>query len=144
MKPLSTNSSVRIARFAGDRLWRGPLGGFLSRQQHEGVMGARTQEETAEIEAADWHRRLGTRVISSQAIHDFFAWRSDPVRAEAYRRVEADWEAARRIPTDAVPNLSSQRRTKLQPAAIAALATAFVGGVIAAHVAHRIGSRAGA
>lgn len=104
-------------------------------------MEARTQAETAEIEAADWHRRLGTRSISTQAIHDFFAWRSDPVRADAYRRIEADWEAARRIPTAAVEHLSSQRRTNLWPAAIAALATAFVGGVIAAHVAHRIGSR---
>ena len=107
-------------------------------------MAARSKAEAAEIEAADWHRRLGARSISTQTIHDFFAWRSDPVRAEAYGRIEADWEAARRTPTDAAPHLTAQRRTKLRPTAVVALATAFVGGVIAAHVAHRIGSRAGA
>jgi len=104
-------------------------------------MGARTQGETAEIEAADWHRRLGTRSISTQAIHDFFAWRSDPVRAEAYRRIEADLDAARQTGTDAAPLQLTHSRAKLRPATIAALATAFVGGVIAARIADRIRSR---
>ncbi|MNU27023.1 fec operon regulator FecR [compost metagenome] len=46
---------------------------------------------TADIEAADWHGRLGGRDVDASMIEAFFAWRQSPENAEAYRRVEAVW-----------------------------------------------------
>lgn len=45
----------------------------------------------ADAEAAAWHTRLGSRSITTAAIHEFYAWREDSINAEAYRKVEAFW-----------------------------------------------------
>lgn len=56
--------------------------------------------ETSETEAAAWHARLGARSVSTQTIEEFFAWRTVPANAEAYRRVEQVWGAAGRLEKD--------------------------------------------
>ena len=50
--------------------------------------------ETAELEAAAWHGRLGQPRVTTQTIEDFFAWREKPGNADAYRRVELAWKQA--------------------------------------------------
>ncbi|MEG1029854.1 MAG: FecR domain-containing protein, partial [Brevundimonas sp.] len=45
----------------------------------------------ADIEAAEWHGRLGARNVDARTIEDFFNWRQSPENAEAYRRVETVW-----------------------------------------------------
>ena len=56
--------------------------------------------ETSETEAAAWHARLGARSVSTQTIEEFFAWRTVPANADAYRRVEQVWGAAGRLDKD--------------------------------------------
>ncbi|MDP3406310.1 MAG: FecR domain-containing protein [Brevundimonas sp.] len=56
--------------------------------------------EAAEKEAAVWHARLGTTVVASQTIEDFFEWRSRPGNADAYRRVEQVWNQGRGLGAD--------------------------------------------
>lgn len=53
--------------------------------------------EAAEEEAAAWHARLGTTVVATQTIEDFFEWRSKPGNADAYRRVERVWKEGARL-----------------------------------------------
>lgn len=55
---------------------------------------------TAETEAAAWHARLGARTVSTETIEEFFAWRSEPVNAEAYRRVEKIWAGTGKLAGD--------------------------------------------
>lgn len=50
--------------------------------------------EKAELEAARWHARLGESRVSTDTVTAFFAWRKDPVNAEAYQRVEQAWSTA--------------------------------------------------
>lgn len=50
---------------------------------------ARTR--AAEVEAAEWHARLGGPSVDAATIEAFFVWRRSPGNAEAYRRVEAVW-----------------------------------------------------
>jgi transmembrane sensor len=50
--------------------------------------------ETAEREAARWHARLGESRVNADTVTQFFAWRKDPVNADAYRRVEQAWSQA--------------------------------------------------
>lgn len=56
--------------------------------------------EAAEREAADWHARLGTAVVATKTIEDFFEWRSRPGNADAYRRVEQVWTQGRGLGSD--------------------------------------------
>lgn len=56
--------------------------------------------EAAETEAAEWHARLGTTVVATQTIEDFFDWRARPGNAEAYRRVEQVWNDSRGLGAD--------------------------------------------
>lgn len=56
--------------------------------------------ETAEVEAAAWHARLGTTSIEAGAIDDFFEWRSQPGNADAYRRVDQVWRESQRLGSD--------------------------------------------
>jgi len=56
--------------------------------------------EAAEKEAADWHARLGTTVVATKTIEDFFEWRSRPGNADAYRRVELVWKQGRGLGAD--------------------------------------------
>lgn len=59
-----------------------------------------TRVATADTEAAAWHARLGVRSVSTQTIDEFFAWRSQPANAEAYRRVEKVWAATGKLSND--------------------------------------------
>lgn len=59
-----------------------------------------TRVVTADTEAAAWHARLGVRSVSTQTIEEFFAWRSEPANAEAYRRVEKVWAATGKLSGD--------------------------------------------
>lgn len=56
-----------------------------------------TRVATADTEAATWHARLGARSVSTETLEEFFAWRSVPANAEAYRRVETVWAASGRL-----------------------------------------------
>lgn len=58
--------------------------------------------DAAETEAAAWHARLGARNVSTATIEEFFAWRSAPANAEAYRRVEKVWADAGSLADDPV------------------------------------------
>lgn len=57
--------------------------------------------QSAEKEAAVWHARLGAPNVTAEAIEDFFAWRSRPENADAYRRVEQVWGAGDILAKDA-------------------------------------------
>lgn len=59
-----------------------------------------TRVAAAEREAAEWHARLGVRSVSTETLEEFFAWRSDPANADAYRRVEKVWSASGRLSGD--------------------------------------------
>lgn len=59
-----------------------------------------TRVAAADMEAAAWHDRLGARSVSTKTIEEFFAWRSVPANAEAYRRVEQVWAASGRLGGD--------------------------------------------
>lgn len=56
------------------------------------MTGPTRQVETAELEAAAWHARLGAPEVDGTTIKEFFAWRAAPANAEAYRRVESVWK----------------------------------------------------
>lgn len=56
--------------------------------------------ERAEREAADWFTRLGSKVIPTKAIEDFYAWRRDPLNDASYRRVEEVWSKTSRLQGD--------------------------------------------
>lgn len=76
--------------------------------------------ETSETEAAAWHARLGARSVSTQTIEEFFAWRTVPANADAYRRVEQVWGAAGRLDKDpaiakALDEALSRRKSAPQP-----------------------------
>lgn len=59
-----------------------------------------TRVAAADREAAEWHARLGVRNVTTRTLEAFFAWRSDPANAEAYRRVEKVWAASGRLSGD--------------------------------------------
>lgn len=65
------------------------------------MAGPNTRVATADLEAAAWHDRLGSRSVSTSTLEEFFAWRSVEANAEAYRRVEAVWAASGRLGGDA-------------------------------------------
>jgi transmembrane sensor len=46
---------------------------------------------SVDTQAAEWHARLGERVVATKTIEDFFAWHQEPAHAEAYRRVQQIW-----------------------------------------------------
>lgn len=76
--------------------------------------------EASETEAAAWHARLGARSVSTQTIEEFFAWRSEPANADAYRRVEQVWGAAGKLEKDpaiakALDEALSRRKSAPQP-----------------------------
>ena len=56
--------------------------------------------ERAEREAADWFTRLGSKVIPTKAIEDFYAWRRDPLNNSSYLRVEEVWSKTSRLQGD--------------------------------------------
>jgi len=55
------------------------------------MAGPKARMGAAEIEAAEWHGRLGGRNVDARTIEEFFSWRQSPENAEAYRRVETVW-----------------------------------------------------
>lgn len=99
------------------------------------MTGPNTRVETAELEAAAWHARLGEPRVSTQTIEDFFAWRSRPENADAYRRVEAAWTESGRLAASsqiqaaldaAMSSGTERKRTRLLPPALFALAAGLV------------------
>lgn len=99
------------------------------------MTGPNTRVETAELEAAAWHARLGEPRVSTQTIEDFFAWRSRPENADAYRRVETAWTESGRLAAspqiqaalDAALSSSPERkRSRSLPPALFALAAGLV------------------
>ena len=64
------------------------------------MTGPKIRVEKAETEAAAWHARLGATPVSAETIEQFFAWRQDPVHAEAYRRVHKAWTDTGKLVAD--------------------------------------------
>lgn len=64
------------------------------------MAGPNARVETADLEAADWHQRLGARRVSTDTLDAFFAWRAAPANAEAYARVERVWAASGALAQD--------------------------------------------
>lgn len=102
------------------------------------MTGPKVRVETAEREAAAWHNRLGEPSVSTQTIHDFYAWRQTPENADAYRRVEAVWAEAGRMRADADLQRATQaaltRRTSASwrwwgMGAVAVITAVLVAGV---------------
>ncbi|RZJ00727.1 MAG: DUF4880 domain-containing protein [Brevundimonas sp.] len=105
------------------------------------MTGPTRRVEPAEIEAAEWHARLGSPRVSADTIEAFFAWRQAPANAEAYRRVEQAWTSTGKLAGDpeiegalaAAMTRKADRRGGLPPVwiglagATAALAVAFGG-----------------
>jgi len=78
-------------------------------------MSRHSRATPAEIEAAEWHARLGDRSVTTKMIEDFFAWRAKPENADAYRRVQTAWKESGKIAdspiiTDAVRTAMSRRK----------------------------------
>ncbi|WP_029416648.1 FecR family protein [Brevundimonas bacteroides] len=65
------------------------------------MSGDKARMEAAEREAAQWHQTLSAPSVSEEALERFFAWRADPVNADAYRRVETVWAATGALAGDA-------------------------------------------
>lgn len=55
------------------------------------MAGPKARVETADLEAAAWHARLGARRVSTESLEEFFVWRAEPRNADAWRRVESVW-----------------------------------------------------
>jgi len=64
------------------------------------MAGPSVRVEAAEEEAAAWHARLGSTVVATQTIEDFFAWRAKPGNADAYERVERVWRQSQGLGAD--------------------------------------------
>lgn len=64
------------------------------------MAGPKARMGAADIEAAEWHGRLGARNVDARTIEEFFTWRQSPVNAEAYRRVETVWTGTGRLASD--------------------------------------------
>lgn len=64
------------------------------------MAGPKARMSAADIEAAEWHGRLGGRNVDARMIEDFFTWRQSPANAEAYRRVETVWSGAGKLAAD--------------------------------------------
>lgn len=99
------------------------------------MTGPNTRVETAELEAAAWHARLGEPRVSTQTIEDFFAWRSKPENADAYRRVEAAWTESGRLAASpqiqaaldaALSSGPEHKRARSLPPSLLALAAGLV------------------
>ena len=98
--------------------------------------------ETAEMEAAEWHARLGTTVVATRTIDDFYTWREVPENADAYRRVEKVWKESAGLAGDpaiarALDAASERGRRRRQardgwPGAAGAVAAGLVLAVAAA------------
>lgn len=61
------------------------------------MSGPKTRVETSELEAAEWHARLGAPSVTTETIEAFFSWQSVPENADAYRRVEQVWGDSARL-----------------------------------------------
>jgi len=93
-------------------------------------------------EAAAWFTRLKQPSISEATVEEFFAWRGEPVNAEAYAEVVARWRQADRVRND--PELVALteaalrketvpvrlRRLLRRPVLPLGLATLALGGVL--------------
>lgn len=65
-------------------------------------MTDRTEDlERAKREAADWAARLNKRVVDSQTLEQFFAWRREPENSEAYEGLDAVWARTAKLAGDA-------------------------------------------
>ncbi len=64
------------------------------------MAGPKARMSAADIEAAEWHGRLGGRNVDARMIEDFFTWRQSPENAEAYRRVETVWSGTGKLAAD--------------------------------------------
>jgi transmembrane sensor len=53
-----------------------------------------TERSRADSEAARWFARLNRPAVTTGALREFRDWRSDPLNAEAYARVDATWRQA--------------------------------------------------
>lgn len=100
--------------------------------------------QTADREAAAWHARLGAPSVSTETIEAFFAWRSRPGNADAYRRVDRVWAAAgeaadhpdmRRALDEAMRRRGADRKPRRSTFGLAAAGLAAVGAALALAVA---------
>lgn len=75
---------------------------------------------TADREAAEWFARLGAKSVSTDTIHEFFAWRATPENAAAYKRMEGHWERMGRLrgDTEIDAMLASIGKAKRTPAIV--------------------------
>lgn len=64
------------------------------------MAGPKHRVETADLDAAAWHARLGDRNVSTETLDAFFAWRARPGNADAYARVERVWTGSGRLAGD--------------------------------------------
>ncbi|WP_292106825.1 FecR domain-containing protein [Brevundimonas sp.] len=64
------------------------------------MAGPTVRVEAAEEEAAAWHARLGSTVVATSTIEEFFEWRSRPGNADAYARVERVWRESQGLEAD--------------------------------------------
>jgi transmembrane sensor len=64
------------------------------------MAGPTVRVEAAEEEAAAWHARLGSTVVATSTLEDFFEWRAKPGNADAYERVERVWRVSQGLGAD--------------------------------------------
>ncbi|WP_045319333.1 FecR family protein [Brevundimonas abyssalis] len=64
------------------------------------MAGPTVRVEAAEEEAAAWHARLGSTVVATKTIEEFFEWRSRPGNADAYARVDRVWRESQGLGGD--------------------------------------------
>lgn len=68
--------------------------------------------ERADREAADWFTRLGSKVVATKTIEDFYAWRRDRLNNTSYERIERLWSETARLRGD--PDIDIAVRQALQ------------------------------
>lgn len=100
------------------------------------MAGPKHRVETADLDAAAWHARLGERTVSTETLEAFFAWRARPGNADAYERVERVWAGSGRLAGDpamaaALEGAMGRRRPKRRFGG----ATAGVTGLVVAGLA---------
>ena len=101
------------------------------------MSGPNRRVETAELEAAAWHSRLGELPVTTRMIEEFYAWRAEPENAQAYRRVEQAWAETGKLAGSATARDAidaALSRKKLKPPVFERLRPALAFGAFAAAV----------
>jgi transmembrane sensor len=70
-----------------------------------------------DLEAAAWFLRLSETSVTTDAVHEFYAWRRNAANAKAYADVERTWEINKRLAKDPDIQAATAAALRRRPAA---------------------------